>query len=123
MPVNIRPRAGLTGRPYQRSATVKKQLILVGTVILATAASTAIAASGEALFKQHCAVCHPEGGNIVNQARTLHKKVLNENGIKDWKGVVKNMRKPGPGMTAFDAKTISDKDAKAIAEYVLKTFK
>jgi len=102
---------------------VKKQLILVGTVILATAASTAIAASGEALFKQHCAVCHPDGGNIVNQARTLHKKVLNENGIKDWKGVVKNMRKPGPGMTAFDAKTISDKDAKAIAEYVLKTFK
>jgi cytochrome c6 len=37
--------------------------------------------------------------------------------------VVKTMRNPGPGMTAFDAKTISDQDAKAIAEYVLKTFK
>ena len=33
------------------------------------------------------------------------------------------MRNPGEGMTKFDAKTISDKDAKAIAEYVLKTFK
>lgn len=103
---------------------MKKQLvIIVGAVILATAASTAIAASGEALFKQHCAVCHPDGGNIINQTRTLHKKDLNQNGIKNWQGVVKNMRKPGPGMTAFDAKSISDKDAKAIAEYVLKTFK
>ena len=123
MPVKYPLKNRLGWQTIQRSAIVKKNLILVGTIILATAASTAIAASGETLFKQHCAVCHPDGGNIVNQARTLHKKDLNENGIKDWKGVVKNMRKPGPGMTAFDAKTISDKDAKAIAEYVLKTFK
>ena len=103
---------------------MKKQLIVtIGTAVLALASSTAIAASGEALFNQHCAVCHPDGGNIVNKARTLHKNDLNQNGIKDWKGVVKNIRTPGPGMTAFDAKTISDKDAKAIAEYVLKTFK
>jgi cytochrome c6 len=33
------------------------------------------------------------------------------------------MRNPGPGMTKFDKKEISDKEAKAIAEYVLKTFK
>jgi cytochrome c6 len=33
------------------------------------------------------------------------------------------MRNPGPGMNRFDAKTISDKDAKEIAEYILKTFK
>jgi cytochrome c6 len=103
---------------------VKKQLIItVATVILATAASTAFAATGEALFKQHCAVCHPDGGNIIKPTHTLHKKDLDQQGIKNWKALVKNMRTPGPGMTAFDAKTISDKDAKAIAEYVLKTFK
>jgi cytochrome c6 len=33
------------------------------------------------------------------------------------------MRAPEAGMTKFDKKTIPDKDAKAIAEYVLKTFK
>jgi cytochrome c6 len=33
------------------------------------------------------------------------------------------MRKPSPGMTAFDVKTIPDKDAKEIAEYIIKTFK
>ena len=103
---------------------MKKQLLVtIGTVILAITSSTAIAATGEALFKQHCAVCHPDGGNTINPKRTLQKKDLDQQGIKNWKAVVKNMRKPGPGMTAFDAKTIADKDAKAIAEYILKTFK
>lgn len=74
-------------------------------------------------FKEHCAVCHPNGGNIVNPKKTLSKGDLAANGIKSAKEIIKNMRKPGPGMTAFDARTISDKEAKAIAEYVLKTFK
>jgi cytochrome c6 len=33
------------------------------------------------------------------------------------------MRKPGPGMTQFDKKTVPDKEANAIAVYILKTFK
>ena len=103
---------------------MKKQLIcIVGAVTLAFASSSAIAATGEALFKQHCAACHPDGGNIVNPKKTLHKKDLEQQGIKNREDVVKYMRKPGPGMPAFDAKTIADKDAKAIAEYILKTLK
>lgn len=78
---------------------------------------------GEALFIEHCALCHPDGGNIVNPKKTLHKKDLASNKIKSKDDIVKLMRKPGPGMTTFDAKTISDKDAKEIAEYILKTFK
>ncbi|MCM2359184.1 MAG: c-type cytochrome [Geobacteraceae bacterium] len=74
-------------------------------------------------FKEHCAVCHPDGGNIVNPKKTLSKKDREANGIKSVKDLVQNMRKPGPGMTPFDAKAISDKEAKAIAEYILKTFK
>lgn len=104
---------------------MKKQLVLtVATLLtLSLAAVPSFAASGEELFKQNCAVCHPDGGNIIKPSRTLHKKDLAKEGIKDWKGVVKFMRNPGEGMTKFDAKMISDKDAKAIAEYVLKTFK
>lgn len=101
----------------------KELLVTIGTVIFAITSSPALAASGEVLFKQHCVVCHPDGGNTINPQRTLHKKDLDLQGIKNWEGIVKSMRTPGPGMTAFDAKTISDKDAKAIAEYVLKTFK
>ena len=74
-------------------------------------------------FKEHCAVCHPDGGNIVNAQKTLKKKDLQANGVKSAKDIIKKMRNPGPGMTTFDMKTISDKEAKAIADYVLKTFK
>lgn len=74
-------------------------------------------------FKEHCAVCHPEGGNIVNPKKTLKKADREANGVRRWKDIVAKMRKPGPGMTTFDKKTISDKEAKAIAEYIMATFK
>jgi len=79
--------------------------------------------SGEELFKKHCAVCHPDGGNIVNPKKTLHKKDREANNIKKPEDILKNMRNPGPGMTPFDKTTIPDNDAKKIADYILKTFK
>jgi cytochrome c6 len=78
--------------------------------------------SGELLFKKHCAVCHPGGGNIINPQRSLHKQELETRNIKSSKDVVATMRKPGPGMTKFDEKMIPDKDALLIGEYILKTF-
>lgn len=79
--------------------------------------------SGEALFKRNCAVCHPDGGNIINPKKTLHKKDLDANNIKAAADIIKTMRNPGPGMTKYDEKTIPDKDAGEIAEYILKSFK
>lgn len=78
---------------------------------------------GEVLFKKHCEVCHTGGGNIVNPKKTLHKKDREKNNIKTVDDIIRNMRKPGPGMTPFDEKTIPPKDAKEIAEYILKKFK
>ena len=78
--------------------------------------------SGEELFKTHCAVCHPDGGNIVNPKKSLHKKDREANNIRKPEDIVKTMRHPGPGMTTFDKAIIPDKDAKQIAEYILKTF-
>jgi cytochrome c6 len=74
-------------------------------------------------FKEHCAVCHPNGGNIINPKKTLGKQSMAANEIKSSKDIINKMRNPGPGMNKFDAKTISDKEAKAIADYILKTFK
>lgn len=79
--------------------------------------------SGEKEFKEHCAVCHPDGGNIINSSKTLQKKDLNANGIKKSADIIKIMRNPESGMTKFDTKAISDKKAQAIAEYIMKTFK
>ena len=74
-------------------------------------------------FEEHCASCHPKGGNIVNAKKTLDKKALTANGIKTDKDIIAKMRNPGPGMTKFDEKVISNPEAKAIAGYILKTFK
>ena len=96
---------------------------LVALTAVAVAPAAGAATSGEELFKLHCAACHPDGGNIINPKKTLKKADREANGVKGTKDIIGLMRKPGPGMTAFDAKTIPDKDARAIAEYVLKTFK
>jgi len=78
---------------------------------------------GEELFKFNCTVCHPNGENVINKEKTLHKADLDKNGVKTPDDIVKLMRNPGPGMRQFDEKTISDHDAHEIAEYVLKAFK
>lgn len=95
-----------------------KNGIILAILILSTAllASSAFAASGEEVFKAKCASCHPDGGNIIKPKETLK-------GIKDPKKIISKIRKGGGGMTAFDAKTVSDADAKAVADYIIKTFK
>ncbi|HCE68661.1 MAG: cytochrome C [Geobacteraceae bacterium GWC2_55_20] len=79
--------------------------------------------TGETLFKQHCAVCHPDGGNIVTPQMTLHRQNLAAHKINKPEDIVKIMRNPGQGMNRFDEATIPDKDAMSIAEFVLNTYK
>jgi cytochrome c6 len=79
--------------------------------------------SGAELFKTHCAVCHPDGGNIINPGKTLRKADREKNKVEKPDDILSRMRDPGPGMTKFDNATISDQDAKKIVEYILKTFK
>ncbi len=84
--------------------------------------ATETASVGKELFKEHCAMCHHNGGNSLKPEKTLHKKVREKNGIKSAEDIIKIMRDPGPGMSAFDEKEIPEKDAKEIAEYILKTY-
>ncbi len=79
--------------------------------------------TGEALFRQFCFSCHPDGGNVSDPKRSLHGSDLRKNHIRSPEDVVKIMRNPISRMIRFDAGTISDKDALSIAEYVLHTFR
>jgi cytochrome c6 len=79
--------------------------------------------TGETEFKEHCAACHAGGGNVIKADKTLSRMDREKHGIKTAKDIVKTMRKPGEGMTTFDKKTVSDKEAKAIADYIIMTFK
>lgn len=93
----------------------------IGTIALADKPATKH--PGEAKFKELCALCHPDGGNIINPKKTLNKKDREASNIKTEADIVRTMRNPGPGMTTFDAKTLSDKDAGEIAKYIMRAFK
>jgi cytochrome c6 len=77
------------------------------------------AANGEELFKQHCNVCHPNGGNIINPKDTLRK---GEREVNTVDAIVGRMRHPEKRMPTFDSNFLPDNEAKAIAEYILKAF-
>jgi cytochrome c6 len=80
--------------------------------------------TGAELFKQYCAVCHPDGGNTINPKKTLNAKAMAQRSkITKAEDIVRVMRNPGPGMNKFDEATVSDENAKKIGEYVLATFK
>ncbi|MBU5613342.1 c-type cytochrome [Geomonas azotofigens] len=79
--------------------------------------------TGEQLFKQHCAVCHPNGGNTITPSKTLSAKAMADRSkITKPEDIVKIMRNPGPGMNKFDEGMISNDDAKKIGQYILATF-
>lgn len=79
--------------------------------------------SGESLFKAHCDVCHPNGGNIIAAAKTLVQKDREANQVNTAEDIIHLMRNPGPGMQKFDESALPEDDARLIAEYVLNTFK
>jgi cytochrome c6 len=89
---------------------------VVVSVLMMSVAAVAAETGGEAIFKAKCAACHPNGGNIMKPTETLK-------GIKDAKKIISKIRKGGGGMPVFDARTISDADAKLLAGYIMKTFK
>jgi len=94
----------------------------VAGLLLVNSAADTNEINGESEFKEHCASCHAGGGNIIRADKTLSSKDREEYGIKTSIDIVSLIRKPGEGMTAFDEKTISDQEAKAIADYIITTF-
>lgn len=79
--------------------------------------------SGEDLFRRFCHNCHPDGGNVSDPKRPLYGSALRRNHITTPEDIVRIMRNPLSRMIRFDAETVSDEDARRIAEYVLKTFR
>jgi len=46
----------------------------------------------KAEFIEHCAACHPDGGNVINSVKTLKQKDLKVNGLNKPEDIVKLMR-------------------------------
>ena len=114
---------------HERSGIMKRigAAIVAGAFILSAGVAFGDVKAGGKIdgkmeFEEHCAACHKDGGNAINPSKTLKKTDLEANGVKKASDIVKLMRKPGAGMTKFDKKAVSNKEAKAIAEYILKTY-
>ncbi|MDD2583216.1 MAG: cytochrome c [Desulfuromonadaceae bacterium] len=90
-------------------------IVMVNSVMLSASAFAAPSTGGE-IFKANCSVCHPHGGNIMRPDKPLK-------GIRNPERIISQIRSGGGGMPSFDVKTISDVDAKQLAEYIMKTFK
>ncbi|BCS55318.1 cytochrome c [Geobacter sp. SVR] len=80
-------------------------------------------ASGEELFRQFCSSCHPDGGNVSDPARNLRGATLRANNITTPEDIVRVVRKPRSRMIRFDEASLPDRDARAIADYILRSFK
>jgi cytochrome c6 len=89
---------------------------VIAGISMMSVAAFAAETGGEAIFKAKCASCHPNGGNVIKASETLK-------GLKKPDKIIKKVRKGGGGMPAFDAKAISDADAKLLSDYIIKTFK
>lgn len=101
---------------------IKSLFCLLILALFLSVSSVSYAASGKDLFQKNCAGCHVNGGNIVNPKFTLHKKDREAHGVRTAADIMNKMRHPGPGMPTFSKEQVPDKDAKKIAEYILKTF-
>lgn len=95
--------------------------ILMGALLLPAvyAAETAKASSGETLFKENCALCHPNGGNTIKPQEPLKTAAK----LKNFKGFLSWVRKPEQPMPAFPPAKISDAQAKDLYHYILEQVK
>lgn len=93
-----------------------KMILLAATISMMSVGVSVAEIGGEAIFKANCAACHPNGGNIMKPKKALKN-------IKEPKKIIKQLRDGGGGMPSFDAKSISDADARLLADYIIKTFK
>ena len=99
-------------------------ILLLSVALLArsvVAAETTI--DGKEAFEANCGGCHLNGGNMLNPTKTLMKMSREANGVRTARDIVRKMRKPGPGMRAFTKEDIPDRTARAIADYIIATFK
>ncbi len=97
-----------------------------GTVLMTSClllwATVATAADGKALFDRYCSGCHYQGQNAIYPSKPLFRLYREANGLKTPKDLVAKMRRGGQGMPSFAAQQLSDADAMAIADYIIRTF-
>lgn len=72
---------------------------------------------GAALFRNHCAGCHVNGGNIIRRGRTLKLKALERNGI-DGPEAIAAIASAGVGQMGGYGEELGEGGPEAVAAWV-----
>lgn len=93
-------------------------LVLIGALVLLPAAVLADGADGEQVFSKNCASCHLGGGNVVNRAKTLKQKTLEQYDMASLEAITYQVIHGKNAMPAFQGRLGQDQ-IEAVAAYVL----
>ena len=75
--------------------------------------------SGESLFKNNCAGCHINGGNLVRRSKNLKISSLKRNGIDNPEAIAKIARQ-GIGIMGGYEDVLGDNGDQIVANWVLE---
>ena len=84
----------------------------------ATHAAVAEASQGAALFKQHCAGCHINGGNIIRRGKNLKLKTLERDDLATVTAI-STIAREGRGQMSGYADVLGADGDQLVAEWVL----
>ena len=77
----------------------------------------AAANEGAALFQQHCAACHINGGNIIRRGKTLKLKALERQGIASVDAIAQVARE-GVGQMSGYGDVLGPGGDQLVAEWI-----
>lgn len=75
-------------------------------------------ANGKKVFRESCAICHKDGNNFVNPAKTLKKNALQKNNLFSLEAIVNQVTDGKGQMPAFKDK-LDKESIEDVAQYVL----
>ena len=75
--------------------------------------------SGKYLFKNHCAGCHFNGGNIIRRSKNLKISSLKHNGI-DNPGAIAKIARQGIGIMDGYEEQLGDDGDQIVANWILE---
>jgi cytochrome c6 len=91
-------------------------IVLVGLVVFPMR-PVAAAADGTQLFKQNCAGCHLNGGNIIRRSKTLKLQALESNGFHGSVEIVQIVTMGKGNMSAYGDR-LTPEDIQSVSSYV-----
>ena len=92
-------------------------IILIFIIFFVSMPEHVNANSGKILFKNHCAGCHLNGGNIIRRSKNLKISSLKRNGIDNPESIAKIVREGVGRMDSYIDK-LGDNGDQVVANWV-----